>query len=63
MEYHLQSMYNHKVGRAASAVSPFFFILLGKSRTSDKALDKSVFLNQEERKKSVASLQPDGVNV
>ena len=28
MEYRLQSMYNHMVGRAASFVSPFYFILL-----------------------------------
>ena len=29
MEYCLQSRYNHIVGRAASVVSPFYFILLG----------------------------------
>ena len=28
MKYHLQSMYNHMVGRAASVISPFYFILL-----------------------------------
>ena len=28
MEYRLQSMYNHMVGRAASVVSPFYFISL-----------------------------------
>jgi len=29
MVYRLQSMHNHMVGRAASVVSPFYFILLG----------------------------------
>ena len=29
MEYRLQRMYNHIVGRAASVVSPFYLILLG----------------------------------
>ena len=29
MEYRLQSMYNHMVERAASVISPFYFILLG----------------------------------
>ena len=29
MEYCLQIMYNHRVGRAATVVSPFYFILLG----------------------------------
>ena len=29
MEYRLQSMYNHMVGRAASFVSPFYSIILG----------------------------------
>ena len=28
MKYHLQSMYNHMVRRAASVISPFYFILL-----------------------------------
>ena len=28
MEYRLQSMYNHMVGRAALVVSPFYSILL-----------------------------------
>ena len=28
MEYRLQSMYNHMVGRAASVLSPFYSILL-----------------------------------
>ena len=27
MEYRLQSMYNHMVGRAASGVSPFYSLL------------------------------------
>ena len=29
MEYRLQIMYNHMVGRAESVISPFYFILLG----------------------------------
>ena len=32
MKYRLQSMYNHMVGRAASGISPFYFILLGELR-------------------------------
>ena len=28
MEYRLQSMYNHMVGRATSVISPFYFMLL-----------------------------------
>ena len=31
MEYRLQSMYNHWVGRAVSIVSPFYFKLLGQN--------------------------------
>ena len=31
MEYRLQIMYNHMVGRAESVISPFYFILLGLS--------------------------------
>ena len=32
MEYRLQSMYNHMVGRTASVVSPFYSILPGENR-------------------------------
>ena len=34
MEYRLQSMYNHMVGRAASFVSPFYSILLGSAQSA-----------------------------
>ena len=35
MEYRLQSMYNHMVGRAASFVSSFYSILLELNTLSD----------------------------
>ena len=35
MEYRLQIVYNNMVGRAASVISPFYFILLGKGQDTN----------------------------
>ena len=42
MEYRLQSMHNHMVGRAASVVSPFYSILLGNISFSAKGFKGTV---------------------
>jgi len=38
MEYRLQSMYNHMVGRTASVISPFYSLLPGLNRRKDQVL-------------------------
>ena len=38
MEYRLQSMYNHMIGRAASVVSPLYSILLGSTTIHCRSL-------------------------
>ena len=38
MEYRLQSMYNHMVGRTASVVPPFYSLLPGWHLLTDKSL-------------------------
>ena len=40
MEYRLQSMYYHMVGRAASVVSPFYSVLLGLNSGYDFILTR-----------------------
>ena len=46
MKYRLQSMYNHLVGRAASVVSPFYFLFPGDSPYSLTV--SAIFLESQE---------------
>ena len=54
MEYRLESMNNHMVGRAASVVSPFYSILLGLNRLDPYTLSPFNLINFEDICKSIA---------
>ena len=47
MEYRLQSMYNHLVGRTASVISPFYSLLPGE--TGQKLMVNGRFLDENTR--------------
>ena len=55
MEYRLQSIYNHMVGRTASVISPFYSLLSGlpslsplKSRTAFYPSSHDEFINSSQ---------------
>ena len=54
MEYRLQSMNNHMVGRAASVVSPFYSILLGLNKLDPYTLSPFNLINIKDIWKSIA---------
>ena len=61
MDYRLQSMYDHIVGRATSVVSPFYSILLGMSIFFGTKLQCTELLTKNETVKTTLCLETPSV--